>query len=188
MRRGFMLVTPVLFAEHCRYTPSDMDALCDLLSKYLARESRACLSITTSRRTPTSMVHRLSALCEQANFAGPKAHLYVAAPGRADNPYAILLSLSDAIVVSGDSVMMSTEACSSGVPVFVAFREKCRGKLEAFHSDLAARGYTCPLVEREDLDLRWDYNPLDQVAAVADELRQSLRIPSEMDNALSGTS
>ena len=94
-----------------RFEPADGAALGRALAA-MAREAGAGLAITASRRTaPASMEALVRAL------GATPAQLW---RGEGENPYFGYLALADAIVVTGDSVSMTSEACASGTPVYVA--------------------------------------------------------------------
>jgi hypothetical protein len=78
-----------------------------------ARTSGGSLLVTTSARTPSR-----AALALRDALDVP-AHFFRWRPGAPDNPYWGYLALADAVVVTGDSVSMLTEACATGKPVFV---------------------------------------------------------------------
>ncbi len=71
------------------------------------------LLVTTSARTRPETVEALF-----ANVSGP-SYLYRFSPGADDNPYFGFLGLADALVVTGDSVSMMTEAVATGKQVYL---------------------------------------------------------------------
>lgn len=81
----------------------------------LARDMGATIVLTTSRRTGTAQA---AALLDTLPTPGYVHHW--SPQGKAsDNPYFGYLALADAIVVTGDSVSMISEACASAVPVYI---------------------------------------------------------------------
>jgi len=65
--------------------------------------------------------------------------------GTGDNPYFGLLGLADAIVVTGDSVNMISEACTTGKPVYIFELAGGAGsKFSAFHDAVYARDLARP--------------------------------------------
>lgn len=65
--------------------------------------------------------------------------------GEEANPYPGILGHADAIVVTSDSVNMTSEACLSGKPVFrYDFKEEV-GRIKLFHQIMAEGGFTRPL-------------------------------------------
>ena len=72
--------------------------------------------------------------------------------GEEENPYPGILGLADAVVVTSDSVNMTSEACFSGKPVYTyAFRRET-GRIGRFHEIMQESGHTYPaqhLMERE---------------------------------------
>ena len=94
-----------------------------------ARALGAGLAVTASRRTG----ERCGALL-RARLAGPGVSFW---DGTGDNPYFGMLAHADAIVVTGDSVNMISEACSTGTPVYVAPLPVKPGKARAARKFLA---------------------------------------------------
>lgn len=59
-----------------------------------------------------------------------------------ENPYVAFLGLADAIIVTGDSISMCSEACSTGKPVYVFVPPHMgSGKLAAFRNTLYERSH-----------------------------------------------
>ncbi len=67
--------------------------------------------LVTSRRTPTAVVEALRARLPAA------AHLFAWGDTAAGNPYAALLGLADAALVTADSISMQTEVARQGLPL-----------------------------------------------------------------------
>jgi mitochondrial fission protein ELM1 len=89
--------------------------------------------------------------------------------GEGENPYFGLLALADGIVVTEDSVSMTSEALSTGKPVFVAALEGRSGRIAAFQATMQAKGFTRPFEGRFE---HWTYVPPDDTARAARLLRQ----------------
>lgn len=127
----------------------------------LAREHRAGLAVTPSRRTGIeneAVLHR--------HLAGLKAYVW---DGKGDNPYLGILALADVLVVTEDSVSMTSEALATGKPVYVVRLPGDSARLRRFQDDLIADGYTRPF----DGELaNWSYTPLDDTARAAAECRR----------------
>lgn len=141
-----------------RMTPASVAVLGERLRR-VAIEHGAGLLITPSRRTGAENVRllrdRLTDLPHYLwNMAG-------------ENPYFAMLALADAIVVTGDSVNMVSEACTTAKPVYVFDLEGGSRKFVRFHDSLRARGFTRPF--RGTLET-WSYEPLDETARVAAEV------------------
>lgn len=100
----------------------------------------ASILLTTSRRTPLEVIRVLQSCL-------PKKETYFYKYGdEGENPYYGLLACGDKIVVTGDSISMCSEACASGVPVFIFAPEGTMGvKHRRFHEQLYKRGYATPL-------------------------------------------
>lgn len=153
----------VLVGGPTRSAPSDaagIDALCERLARWRGDGS---LAITASRRTPPAWVARLRRLAD-----GGRGFLWAGADD-GPNPYPALLGAADRIVVTADSVNMSSEACASGRPVFVFADRPPRGKLARFHAALVAGGHARPMGEAPEA---WTPTPLVELPAVAADVRR----------------
>lgn len=130
----------------------------------ICRESGCGLLITASRRTGAENQALL-----RERLAGLPAEIW---DGKDDNPYLAYLGLADAIVVTGDSVNMVSEACYTGKPVHVFQLPGGGGtKFDRFHDGLAAGGITRPFAGRLE---SWRYEALDERTALAAEIRREL--------------
>lgn len=110
-----------------------------LASCVLAMEP-ASLLITTSRRTPQSVIEIL-----QRMFPKDKTFFYKFGD-KGENPYFGLLAWGSKIIVTGDSMSMCSEACAAGVPVYIFAPDGTMGKKHAlFHQQLYKSGYATPL-------------------------------------------
>ncbi len=136
----------------------------ELIMRAQALAGTGSLLITTSRRTPKEAIDLCKAVIKKPHL------LHEWAVGK-DNPYFGILGLSDGIIVTGDSLSMSAEACVSGAPVFVYASEKITpAKHKALHEALYARGLARPLNAMARLDWK-PAAPLDDVGRVAAEIR-----------------
>ncbi len=79
----------------------------------LAAEMGASVLLTSSARTPAGALQTLERHLEVP------FDLYRWRAGDAQNPYFGILALSEALVVSADSVSMLSEACATGKPVYM---------------------------------------------------------------------
>src|SRR5690606_4620982 len=77
-----------------------------------ARRLGGSLMVSISRRTPPE-----TAAVLRQRIAGLPHDLWL---GEGENPYPGYLALADAILVTGDSTSMISEACATGAPVHVA--------------------------------------------------------------------
>jgi mitochondrial fission protein ELM1 len=127
----------------------------------LARQQGVGLAITPSRRTGAANEAIL-----RTRLSGLPAFIW---DGSGDNPYLGILALSDAIVVTEDSVSMTSEALATGKPVYVARLPGDSARLRQFQDDLISDGYTRPFTGEFS---RWTYVPPDDTARAAAECRQ----------------
>lgn len=90
----------------------------------------------------------------------------------ADNPYFGYLAEADAIIITGDSVSMCTEACATPAPVYIFAPEKLTaGKHARLHADLYDKGYARPLGDTLE---EWTHTPLNPAGEVAAEILKRL--------------
>jgi uncharacterized protein len=127
----------------------------------LARQHKAGLAITPSRRTGAANETLL-----RKRLAGLPAFIW---DGSGDNPYFGILGLADALVVTEDSVSMTSEALATGKPVYVARLRGRSRRQRRFHEELTAAGYTRPF--NGEL-ATWTYSPPDDTARAARECRR----------------
>jgi hypothetical protein len=86
------------------------------------------------------------------------------------NPYWSFLAHADAVIVTADSVNMTSEACVTGRPVMVFEPNGGSQKFARFHSALRDYGATRPLTESSNIGERWSYVPLDAAPEIAGEI------------------
>lgn len=87
-----------------------------------------------------------------------------------DNPYLGFLALADAVVVTGDSTSMASEACATRAPVYIyAPKALTAHKHARLHAELYEAGYARPLGDTFEA---WTHPPLDTAGEVAAEIRR----------------
>ena len=115
------------------------------------------LLITTSRRTPKEVVAVLKEKLPEPKF-------FYTFGDKDENPYFGILSMSDMIVVTGDSMSMCTECCATGVPVYIFAPDEMIGKKHArFHQSLYHQGYARPL-GKKGVQPKGRLNPAPEIA------------------------
>lgn len=118
--------------------PFTIEMAKQLVSDVLKLKFKSLL-ITTSRRTPKDIVRYLKKELPEPKF-------FYTFGDSGENPYFGILSMSDMIMVTGDSMSMCTECCATGVPVFIFAPEQMIGKKHArFHQSLYDKSYARPL-------------------------------------------
>lgn len=149
-------------SKHYRLTQSVAERLGRDL-RALSDETGAGLMVTASRRTGSDNEKTLRLALE-----GAAAEFW---DGKGENPYVGFLALADHIIVSEDSVTMTSEAASTGRPVYTIALEGGAPKFREFHDSLLAEGVTRPFTGALET---WSYTPLDDTQRVADEVRARL--------------
>lgn len=128
----------------------------------LAAELGGSLLVTTSRRTGPEVLTELEAFLPTNSF------LFRWEEGAA-NPYPALLGLVDAIVVTGDSVSMCSEACAASVPVYVFAPDGLVAPKHArLHRALYRAGFARPFDGRFET---WTHPPLNAADQIAGAVR-----------------
>lgn len=145
-----------------RYDAEQLDRLKRSL-KSLAQHAGSFL-VTPSRRTPSALL----AAVEEATQDRPR----ILHDGTGQNPYPDFLAHADILVVTGDSVNMTGEACATGRPVYVFEPGKGTDKFERFHKALRQHGATRPLPETLGRIEAWSYQPLDSAGQIAAEIER----------------
>ncbi len=137
----------------------------------LAERENAGVIVTPSRRTPTTVIDIL-----QKRFSGPHTHFW---DGTGENPYFGFLALADMIAVSGDSVSMISEACTTGKPVYIIELSGGSGRFHRFYERLRQDDRIRPLGERLET---WYYPPLDDTERVAQAVRDRFSVCQTASN------
>jgi len=134
-----------------------------LLERLPDRDGAGSFLVSVSRRTPQMTIERL-----RRAFARRQGLFWAGAQDGA-NPYAGMLAWADRLVVTPDSVNMLSEACATGRPVYTFAPRPIRGKLAAFHAELAASGH---LRRLGVADAKPQPPPLAETAAIAELVRE----------------
>lgn len=149
--------------KHHRMTHSVVERLAEGLAK-LALVHKAGIMVTPSRRTG-----KQNEAFIRDELSGLPAEIW---DGTGDNPYFGYLGLADAVVVTGDSVSMVSEACATGKPVYVFDLDGDSRKFRNFHARLREKGITRPFTGELD---SWTYEPIDDTRTVAAEVLERMR-------------
>ncbi|MCW5699680.1 MAG: mitochondrial fission ELM1 family protein, partial [Rhodospirillales bacterium] len=133
------------------------------VSSKLAADAGGSLLVSTSRRTGDAATEAL-----MAELHVPKSVFRWDQGG--DNPYLGYLAIADAVLVTGDSMSMCTEACATTTPVYIyAPRGFAADKHRRLHQDLYDLGYARPLGETL---VAWTHPPLNPAEDVARAIRE----------------
>jgi hypothetical protein len=145
-----------------KYTEAADRRLADALASIAALG--ASFMVTPSRRSH----RRLVDLVDRATATAPRVFW----DGTGANPYPHFIAHADWLVVTGDSVNMTGEACATGRPVYVFEPDKGSPKFERFHAGLRSYGATRRLPDRLTALETWSYPPLDSAAVIAAEIER----------------
>ncbi len=151
--------------RHGSLKPADIERLGDM-AELLCGQGGSLL-ISTSRRSPANTAAILKKRLTCAH------HIFDWQSGD-DNPYLGLLALADAIIVTGDSISMCSEACYTGKPVFTfAPKHLIGSKHHQFLQTLHDEGYAVPLSPQSQLDWK-PRETLDEAGRIVSHLHTLL--------------
>ena len=131
---------------------------------HLAENPDIGVMITASRRTGPENTKLLRDMLK-----GPGIYFW---DGTGENPYFAMLALADYIIVTQDSVSMTSEALATGKPLYIAALEGGAERHHLFHKLLQEQGYTRPFT---GLLEKWSYTPPDDTKQVAAEVRRRMK-------------
>ncbi|MBE7211396.1 MAG: mitochondrial fission ELM1 family protein [Gluconacetobacter diazotrophicus] len=132
----------------------------------MMRRDRVGVALTPSRRTGDAQRAVLREALE------PAGAFVWAMEG--ENPYLGLLACADAVVVTGDSVSMVSEAAATAVPVSVVTLPGRSRRIGAFLRTMIDAGRVRPFNGRHE---DWTVSPLDDTGAVSAEMCRRLGLP-----------
>ncbi|MGC6516402.1 MAG: mitochondrial fission ELM1 family protein [Candidatus Puniceispirillaceae bacterium] len=140
---------------------SDFAALGERLRDFAVKQGRH-LVLIGSRRTSDK------ALAAISEALGRVSHSIW--DGKGANPYPGILGVADDVIVTSDSVNMTSEACLTGKAVYVAELRPETGRIAAFHQMMQKQGYTKALGDS------FDRQPeiLDEMPNIARQVREKL--------------
>ena len=145
------------------------------LARRVARMAASLGGAVISSTSPRTGEDATAALAEGL---APCMHLLYRWGEPGDNPYAAMLALADATVVTGDSATMISEACGAEAPVFIAAGAESLGH-RRLHVSLYRAGQARPL---GDSFSPWPRTPLDEAGRVAMEIRARMSVgPRSVD-------
>lgn len=142
------------------------------ISADLARACSGSLLVTTSRRTGDEV----ETLLQKINVPS-RIHRW---NDPDENPYMSYLAAADAIIVTGESMSMCSEACSTGKPVYIYAPEGLiTDKHKRLHEELYRLGCARPLTGTFDT---WSYTPLNTAQKIADRVTDLIPQLKQMRN------
>lgn len=149
-------------SKHHQFTPQTCESL--LLGVERMREQTGSILITTSRRTPQTLVDTL-----QERYGWAKDTWIHAGDG--PNPYFAFLQAADWICVTEDSTNMLCEAASTGKPVYRLAVDGKPGKFERLYAQLQGTGAVRPFLGKLE---QWDYQALRETERAAEAVLEIL--------------
>lgn len=148
-------------SQHHTLTAEGTVTLCGQLLQ-LAHKGHGIM-VTASRRTGKENEKILKEMLQHDN-------IYVW-DGQGENPYFGLLGWADTILVTEDSVSMTSEAISTGKPVYTIAMTGSSERLDYFHTHLQSAGIT--KIFNGDIE-NWSYTPPHDTQKVAKKIIEHL--------------
>lgn len=146
-----------------RFSPQDILRLGETARQIL--DGGASLMVSPSRRTPGEAIAAIARACGEVVSTDPsRVFLW---DGSGANPFAGMLALADAFVVTADSVNMIGEAASTGRPVHLFMPSGDLGKTAQFVDGLTKAGAVRPWAGTVE---HWNYAPLDATQEIAADI------------------
>lgn len=138
------------------------------MASALAQNSGGSLYVTTSRRTSASAAQAIKESITVPHYL----HLWDDANNSQANPFYGMLGIADAVVVTGDSISMCSEACATGKPVYIyATPDFVSPKHQQFIDELYRLGLAKPLEASGNMLFTPPFR-LDDAKSVAREIIQ----------------
>ena len=135
------LVSILIGGDHGRFTLKKENIEL-LVNETLKKLGKGSIFITTSRRTTIKVVKKLNLLKKKYKKIKKIFHPNC---DKEKNPLFEILSISDEIIVTGDSISMISEACSYKKPVRIFFNYQiCSKKHINFCNYIIKKGYAFP--------------------------------------------
>ncbi len=135
------------------------------MASAMAGAAGGSLLVSTSRRTRDEAATALMAGIDVPNYVFRWGD-------EGENPYFGYLACADAVIVTGDSVSMCSEACAQENPVYIyAPRKLVAHKHAKLHKELYERGVARPLGGGLE---KWTHPPLNAAGAIAAEIRERM--------------
>lgn len=161
-----------------KFKPKEFGIMVSNLSNIVNKLSGSLL-ITTSRRTSDECIKEIKQKlnCDYYfydwKWENDPNNMQKSELG---NPYSALLGLSNFLVVTGDSMSMVSEACSTGKPTYVYMPKDSLGKkhlrfLQALMKDNYIKEFDKNTVNLE----KYDYEPLDELNRVIKIIEKKLK-------------
>ncbi len=146
--------------------PEDALHLLNTLNTLISTTGGSLL-ITTSQRTDKATTSTLrEALPTSAFLYDYRNDHYI------KNPYEALLATADTLIVTGDSVRMCSEACSTGLPVYIFTPEHADFfPYDALHQELYAAGLAAPFSAIHSPPSWATISPLNEAQRIANQLK-----------------
>ena len=151
-----------------KFLPSHSKLMINFLLKLIG--TSGSLMITTSRRTSQETYEIIK---NELKFLGDRLKIWNTGY-RTKNPYSGFLSHADAVAVTGDSISLCSEACSTGKPVLIfAPKNITTEKQKYFHECLIKKGIAMYLEKADINKLKMiNYTPLNESNKIAKEIKK----------------
>lgn len=148
--------------KYAKFTPDHAATLVKRVN-HLAKSCEGSVLVSTSRRTSEAATQVIKESIHTPHY------FYDVTSGE-ENPYLGFLATADVLVVSGDSVSMCSEACSTGKQVYIFNPEGMLSpKHKRFVKQLIAEGFAHDLSKNSQF-FDVSYKPLHEAKRIADSI------------------
>ena len=132
------------------------------------KEIGGSIILSTCHRTSPDAVLAFEKELKKSDI---KYHLYDWQKNKGqNNPYPAMLSLADAVIVTGDSMSMCCEVNVSDKPIYIYESDNMRGIDTKLHNELYDKSLAKPFSNFVDKGVeKWQYKPLDTTKDIAEE-------------------
>ena len=150
-------------SRYYQYDYSAITSLAQTLRKMIQKKGGSLL-VSASRRTPSDLYALVKNIWTDLPVLYTEDLMY-------PNLYPALIGAADSIIVTPDSVSMTTEACASGKIVLTPFFPEKSKRLRQFHKVLQERKHTFPLCDTyiNNLPKPKPFNDLEWIASCVQE-------------------
>jgi uncharacterized protein len=152
-------------SEKTKFEKKSAEKLAEISSK-IANKMDATLLVLNSRRTSIELTNSIKSRlkCDFKFFDWAEV--------KNENPYLAILGFADFFIITGDSVSMISECCSTGKPVFIFDDGEISSvKHRNFHQNLFAENYAKKLLKNSDFLENFSPKKLQETKRVAALIR-----------------
>lgn len=164
--------------KNCKYDPKNFGIMVSNLSNIINKEQLS-LFIATSRRTSRECTYQIrrKTNCDHYLYDwGWECDSRNIMKSELGNPYYAMLGLSDFFVVTGDSISILSEVCSTGKPVYVYMpKSTLSEKHYNFCNQLLKDGYIKKFNKNTINFEKYEYKPLSELDRITKIILEKMK-------------